>query len=191
MIARLSGTVLEHEGGAVVIDCGGVGYGVFVCQDEEPHLRVDGDCVLYISEQIKEDAHNLYGFLQKSRRHLFNQLLSVSGVGPKAAMAIINIGPEAQVRGAIARGDTGFISAAVGVGKKVAERVVVDLKNKVGLGDDPSATDWLAGPGEQDEAVQALVSLGHSPSDASLLLAKIDSSLPTTERVKQALRGKG
>lgn len=187
MIARLEGKVLEHEGDAVVIDCSGVGYGVRVCHDEQSSLTAGQTYILYISEQIKEDAHELFGFSQKSRRQLFNLLLSVSGVGPKAAMAILNVGSEAEVRSAIASGDTKFISAAVGVGKKVAERVVVDLKNKVGLGDDPSATDWLAGPNEQDEAVQALISLGHSPSDASQLLAKVDPKLPTTERVKKAL----
>lgn len=187
MIARLEGKVLEHEGDQVVIDCSGVGYGVRICHDEQASLTIGETYVLYISEQIKEDAHELFGFSQKSRRQLFNLLLSVSGVGPKAAMAILNVGSEGQVRTAVASGDTKFISAAVGVGKKVAERIVVDLKNKVGLGDDPSATDWLAGPGEQDEAVQALISLGHSQSDASQLLAKVDPKLSTTERVKKAL----
>lgn len=188
MIARVSGVVLENENDSVIVDCGGVGYGVHVCFDEQSLLKVDEPCELHISEQIKEDSHELYGFLRKSRKQLFDLLLSVSGVGPKAAMAILNIGNEGQVRSAIATGDIKFISAAVGVGKKVAERIVVDLKNKVGLGDNPDATHFLAGPSEQDEAVQALMSLGHSATDASQLLASVDNNLSTTERVKAALR---
>ena len=190
MISRLSGTVLEHEGDEIVLGCGGVGYGVHICHYEQASLKQDDTCVLYIAEQIKEDAHELYGFLHKSRRQLFDLLLTVSGVGPKAAMAILNVGSEGQVRSAIAAGDTNFISAAIGVGKKVAERVVVDLKNKVGLGDNPDATNFLAGPNEQDEAVQALISLGFTPQDASLALKNVDQKLPTATRVKEALKGK-
>lgn len=188
MIARLSGTVLENASGQIVVDCRGVGYGVHVCHDEQTALKMNETCVLYIAEQIKEDAHELFGFLTKSRRQLFYLLLSVSGVGPKAAMAILNVGSEGHVRTAIASGDTGFISAATGVGKKVAERVVVDLKNKVGLGDDPNATSFLAGANEQDEAIQALVSLGHTAQDAVQLLASVDPKLPTAARIKKALQ---
>lgn len=190
MIARLRGNVIEHDGDTVVVDCGGVGYGVHVCADEQQHLSNGTTCDLFIAEQIKEDGHELFGFSAKSRKLLFNLLTSVNGVGPKAAMAIMNIGNEGQVRSAIAGGDTKFISAAKGVGKKVAERVVVDLKSKVGLEASDSATDFLADAAVTDEAVEALVALGHSPQDAALMLRGIDAALPTGERVKQALRVK-
>lgn len=183
--------VVDHGDNSVVVDCSGVGYGVHVCHDEQSKLSVGATIELHIAEQIKEDGHELFGFLQKSRRQLFHLLLSVSGVGPKAAMAILNIGSEGQVRSSIASGDTKFISAAVGVGRKVAERVVVDLKNKVGLGDDPDATSFLAGVDKQDEALQALMSLGHTAQDAATLLASIDKKLPTTERVRLALQKRG
>ncbi len=189
MIARLRGKIIEHDNDLVVVDCHGVGYGVHVCYDEQQRLSNGSDCDLYIAEQIKEDAHELFGFSSKSRKMLFDLLTSVNGIGPKAAMAILNIGNEGQVRAAIASGDTKFISAAKGVGKKVAERAVVDLKNKVGLEASADATDFLGDAAVTDEAVEALVSLGHSPQDAAELLRAIDSDLPTGERVKQALRG--
>jgi len=190
MIARIRGEVIEHEESRVVIDCGGVGYGVQVCYDEQQKLATGSKWDLYISEQIKEDSHELYGFSQKSRKALFELLISVNGVGPKAGMAILNIGNEGQVRSAIASGDTKFITLAKGVGKKVAERAVVDLKNKVGLEASQSATDFLNDSTSSDEAVEALVSLGYGTQDASELLRGIDSSLSTSERVKLALRTK-
>ncbi len=189
MIARLRGEIIEHDGSQVVVDCNGVGYGVEVAVDEQSKLPVGTKADLFITESIKEDSHNLFGFAQKSRRLLFGLLTSVNGVGPKAGMAIMNIGSESQVRAAIASGDTKFISAAKGIGKKVAERVVVDLKNKVGLEASDDATDFLGGAPTTDEAVQALVSLGYSSEDAVERLRGIDSNLKAEDRIKQALRG--
>ena len=188
MIARLRGEVIEHEDSRVIVDCGGVGYGVQVCFDEQQRLPLGGKCDLYIAEQIKEDAHELYGFSERSRKQLFGLLISVNGVGPKAGMAILNIGTEGQVRSAIASGDTKFISAAKGVGKKVAERAVVDLKNKVGLQASDGAVDFLNDANTNDEAVEALSALGYSPQDAIEILRGVDSNLSTGERVKQALK---
>lgn len=190
MIARLRGEIIEHEDARVIVDCGGVGYGVQVCYDEQQKLTLGSRCDLYIAEQIKEDAHELFGFSAKSRRQLFGLLISVNGVGPKAGMAILNIGTEGQVRSAIASGDTKFISAAKGVGKKVAERAVVDLKNKVGLQASDDATDFLNDVSMGDEAVEALTALGYSAQDATELLRGVDPKLTTSERVRSALRGK-
>lgn len=188
MIVRMRGTVIEHDGDIAVIDCNGVGYGVHVCFDEQQRLTSDTSCDLYIAEMIKEDAHELFGFSQKSRKQLFDLLTSVNGIGPKAAMAILNVGNEGQVRSAIASGDTKFISAAKGVGKKVAERAVVDLKNKVGLQASDDATDFLGAPAITDEAVEALIALGHSPQDAADLLKGIDMNLSSNERIRLALK---
>lgn len=190
MIARLRGEVIEHDGSKVVIECAGVGYGVEVAVDEQSRLPVGARADLYIAENIKEDSHDLFGFAQKSRRMLFGLLTSVNGVGPKAAMAIMNIGTEGQVRTAIASGDTKFITAAKGIGKKVAERVVVDLKNKVGFDASDDATAFLGEVPTSDEAVQALVALGYSPQDAVERLRPIKSDLSVQERVTQALKGR-
>ncbi len=190
MIARIRGKVIEHELSVVVVDCGGVGYGVNVCHDEQSKLSVGTDCDLFIAERIKEDSHELYGFATKSRKLLFDLLTSVNGVGPKAAMAILNIGPEGHVRSAIASGDTKFITGAKGVGKKVAERAVVDLKNKVGFQSSDDATAFLSDAAVTDEAVEALIALGHNAVDATLMLRGIDTSLPSQDRIKLALRKK-
>ncbi len=187
MIARLKGAVIEHEGDMIVIDCSGVGYGVLVPVDEQSKLPVGSSAELFIAEHIKEDSHDLFGFSAKSRKSLFDLLTSVNGIGPKAAMAILNIGTEAQVRSAIASGDTKFITGAKGVGKKVAERAVVDLKNKVGLEASDSATDFLSDASASDEAVEALIALGYSPQDAAEILRGVDMTLPTEARIKQAL----
>lgn len=188
MIARLRGEVIEHDNTQIVVECAGVGYGVHVCVDEQAALPVGRACDLFIAEQIKEDAHELFGFGKRSRKDLFLLLISVNGVGPKAAMAIMNIGSESQVRTAIAAGDTKFITGAKGVGKKVAERAVVDLKSRVGLVASDGATDFLSDASITDEAVEALTALGHSPQDAAILLRGIDPTLGTGERVKQALK---
>src|SRR6056297_3652201 len=190
MIARLRGKIVEHDNAMVVLDCGGVGYGVQVPIDEQSTLPVGSSADLFIAEHIKEDLHDLFGFSAKSRKMLFTLLTSVNGIGPKAAMAILNIGTEGQVRAAVASGDTKFISAAKGVGKKVAERAVVDLKSKVGLEASDHAVDFLGDASATDEAVEALVALGHSPQDASELLRGVDASLPTNERITKALKAK-
>ncbi len=190
MIAKITGVVADHEGSMTVIDCGGVGYGVRTLLDEQASMRIGEKASVYVYEHIKEDAHDLYGFVTKSRKELFEKLLSVNGVGPKAALAITNLGNEGQVRSAIANGDTKYISSASGIGKKVAERVVVDLKNKVGLTAADDATAFLqeSSLADSDEALQALVGLGYSREDAVSVLAKIDSNLTTEQRIKQALK---
>ena len=191
MIARLEGEVLENESSFVVIDCGGVGYQVTVGFDDQSSLRVGSREVLYIAENIKEDSHDLYGFRVKSKKHLYLQLTSVNGVGPKAAMAILAVDSEDEIRRAIAEGDTALLSRASGVGKKVAERVVVDLKSKVGLMASEDATDFLRDDSiaDNDEAVQGLMSLGYSMIDAKFALSSIDSDLSPEKRIKLALKG--
>ena len=190
MIAKVTGIASDHDGAMTIIDCAGIGYGVRVLLDEQASMRLGEKVSVYIYEHIKEDAHDLYGFLTKSRKDLFERLLSVNGVGPKAAQAIANLGSEGQVRAAIAGGDVKYISSASGIGKKVAERVVVDLKNKVGLMASDGATSFLqdATVADSDEALQALVGLGYGREDAVAILAKIDPSLPIEERVKLALK---
>lgn len=190
MISTLEGTVSELLGDVIVISVNGVGYGVNVTLEDHSQLKVGSKTKLYIYEHIREVSHDLFGFCKLDTKDLFEQLLNVNGVGPKMALAILNLGSSNEVRTAIAGGDTKFIQAASGVGKRVAERVVVDLKDKVGLvaGD----TDHLFTSGSlaiQDEAVQGLVALGYSVQDAQVALSKVDTKLSTEERIKAALKG--
>lgn len=189
MIATLAGKVSEKTMQSVIIDCGGIGYGLFVTFEDLGALIEGQGAKLYVYEHIRENMHDLYGFRTLETKALFEQLLSVNGVGPKMALAILSLASASQVRQAIASGDTKFISQASGVGKRVAERVVVDLKDKVGLAASEQATGFLttvANPA--DEALQALVALGYSVNDAAEALSKVDANLPAADRIKQALK---
>ena len=133
MIATLSGKVAEKLGELVVIDVAGVGYGVLMPLEDYAKLPKNEAVKIYVYEHIRENTHDLYGFVSLDSKGLFEQLLDVNGVGPKMALNILGVGTANEVRTAIAGGDTRFIQGAAGVGKRVAERVVVELKDKVGL----------------------------------------------------------
>ena len=191
MIVTLSGKVTEKLADVVVLEAGGVGYGLNVTAEDYGRLNVGEATKVYIYEYIREQAHDLFGFLSKDTKALFEQLLEVSGVGPKMALNMLSIGNATEVRQAIAGGDVKFIQRANGVGKRVAERVVVELKDKVGLvGVDLESTNLLQSESNlaKDEAFEALVALGYSAADASQALLGVDPELPTETRVKHALK---
>ena len=174
----------------VVVEAGGAGYGLFVTFEDFGALKVDEQAKLYVYESIRENAYDLFGFRNQESKKLFEQLLTVKGVGPKMALAILSVAGLQQVRQSIAAGDIKFISQANGVGRRVAERVVVDLKDKVGLAADETATEFLTTPAADpsDEALQGLVALGYSVQDAAEALKKVDTKLPPPERIKAALK---
>ena len=190
MITTLEGKVADKNGDMVVLECGGVGYGVYVCFEDFGGLESGKPARLFIYEHIRENTHDLFGFRNEAAKKLFEQLLSVNGVGPKMALSILSTAGLEQVRSAIAAGDTKFITQAVGVGKRVAERVVVDLKDKVGLISSEDATSFLNIPAAdpKDEALQGLVALGYSVADAAEALKKVDHKLPAGDRIKEALK---
>lgn len=190
MIATLSGVVSEKLADIVVLDVRGVGYGLLVPAEDFGRLSTGAPAKLYIYEHIREQSHDLFGFLTKDTKSLFEQLLEVNGVGPKMALNMLSIGSGQEVRQAIASGDVKLIQRANGVGKRVAERVVVELKDKVGLvGVDLESTGLLQSETSMidDEAVEALVALGYTSQDAAKALANVDNELPTADRIKKAL----
>ncbi len=187
----LNGVVSEKLTDEVIIDVQGVGYGLYVATEDLEQLTVGQPAKVYIYEYVREQAHDLFGFLSRDKQHLFEQLLGVNGVGPKMALNVLSISTSNYVRIAIANGDVKFIQQASGVGKKVAERIIVELKDKVGLlGVDLASTGMLQGEESllKDEAVEALVALGYSPQDAAAALKDVDSKLPVGDRVKAALK---
>ncbi|MEI6755689.1 MAG: Holliday junction branch migration protein RuvA [bacterium] len=191
MIATLEGKVSEKIGNVVVLNVAGVGYGLWVPAEDYGSLSAGESAKLYVYEHIREQSHDLFGFLAKDTMALFEQLLGVNGVGPKMALNMLSIGNSSQVRQAIAGGDVKFIQQTNGVGKKVAERVVVELKDKVGLsGVDLGSTGLLVSESSlmSDEAVEALVTLGYTSHDAARALDGIDPKLSTEQRIKQALK---
>lgn len=191
MISILKGQVEERNINSAVIDVGGVGYEVYITSNDLSGLRKDEFVKLFIYEHIREQSHDLFGFLDKHDKFLFEQLLSVNGVGPKMALSVINTGSGQSVKNAISSGNVKILQSASGVGKKVAERIVVDLKDKVGIPSSDDATAFLSDiQNNEDEAFQALISLGYSPQDATRALAGIDNDnlLSVEERITQALR---
>jgi len=190
MIASLRGTVAEKLGSTLVLDVGGVGYGLQVTSEDFGRLAAGEQAKLYIYEHIREQAHDLYGFTRYETKLLLEQLLEVKNVGPKVAMAVLDIGASEVVRGAIASGDVKRLQTAKGVGKRAAEQIVVELRDKVGVAATDAAEGIVARPGvnAQDEAAAALVSLGYTPQDATIALQHVDPILPVEDRIRQALK---
>jgi len=187
MIARLTGTITNTEQPQPILDVNGVGYGVYMSEDDRLSIDNSSTQTVYVYEHIQERAHDLYGFLKPRAKQFFEQLLSVNGVGPKAAVAILDLGPLANIKQAIVDGNNTYLSGATGVGKKTAERVAVDLKDK--LADDVllGGVTLEHGGGSNNEALEALVALGYNKGDAMQALAKVDAET-TEDAVRKALQ---
>jgi Holliday junction DNA helicase RuvA len=191
MISTLEGTISEKLGDIVVVSVSGVGYGILVTVEDFGRLTTGSSFKLYIYEHIRENSHDLFGFLQLNTMEIFEELINVNGVGPKMALSVLSTGGVEEVRTAIASGDVKYIQSAPGVGKRLAERIIVDLKDKVGIpgldGDLDSilVSDQMA---SKDEATAGLISLGYSLHDAAIALKEVDKDLSTEERIKAALK---
>jgi Holliday junction DNA helicase RuvA len=190
MIATLNGKISQKLIESIVLDVNGVGYGLLIPQETHSKVNVDSELMLYVYEHIRENSYDLYGFAEIETKELFIKLINVNGVGPKVALNILGIGSVSRVREAIATGNIKLIQTAPGVGKRVAERVLIELKDKVGLLSSLDESTLLVGDDSalQDEAVQALVALGYSVVDAVNSLKPIDTELSTKERVTLALK---
>jgi Holliday junction DNA helicase RuvA len=184
MIARLRGNPVARRPDGLVLDVNGVGYLVAATPRALRQTDVPGEVTVETYLHVREDALQLYGFADAAERELFEHLLAVSGVGPKVALAIVSGSTPDELRRAIAREDTARFEAIPGIGKKTAQRVVLELKEKVGQ-DVPADA---AAPGDHLAARDALVELGFSLVDAERALAGMDADLPAEERVRQVLR---
>jgi len=189
MIAHVSGIVVEKFGSSVIVDVHGVGYELQVAAGDYDTTLLGSEIKFYTYHHIREQAQDLFGFSSLAAKKLFELLITVQGVGPKAALAILSLGDNEQVRNAIANSDSSFITQASGVGKRTAERVVVDLSDKVGLAVQITKNVKSHGQMINDEALEALIALGYSLNDATRALDGISTELSTAERVTKALRG--
>lgn len=189
MIAHVSGVVAEKFANAVIIDVQGIGYEVQVAAGDYDGALLGEPVKLYTYHHIREQSQDLFGFSSLFSKKLFELLITVQGVGPKAALAILSLGDTEMVRNAIASSDSGFVAKASGVGKKIAERVVVDLSDKVGLAVTVAHASGVQAPVAGDEALEALMALGYTLADATKALEGIDTTLSTAERVRAALKG--
>ena len=190
MIAHIDGTVVEKFGGFLIVDVNGVGYEIAVTAEDFEAAELGVKRKFYTYHAVRETAEELYGFSSLVAKKLFELLISVQGIGPKAGMAILSLAEAEEVRNAIANADAGFIAKASGVGKKSAERVIVDLKDKVGTPSHYGATEVQYGgaTGAADEALDALIALGFPLKEATAALAGIDPALPVEERIRLALK---
>jgi holliday junction DNA helicase RuvA len=188
MIAHVSGIVAEKFAHSVIIDVHDIGYEVQVPLNDFDAAVLGEKTKLYTYHHIREQAQELYGFSSLATKKLFELLITVQGVGPKAALAILSLGDGETVRNAIANSDSGFISKATGVGRKTADRVVVDLSDKVGLAVSIAHRSGVSATPAGDEALEALMALGFTLNDAMGALESVPKNLPTADRVTQALR---
>ena len=193
MLYYVSGKVAILEPGLAVIDCGGVGYGCRVTAYTAGQLKLNQNARLYITESIREDAFDLYGFISREEQRCYELLTSVNGVGPKAAMSILAAGPQ-NFTLAVMTGDEKMLTAAQGIGKKIAQRIFLELKDKIGGGSmelDFSAGSTVAPVQAGSNAAlahAALQELGYSPAEISTALKGVDPNATTEEMVRHALR---
>lgn len=184
MIAQISGKVIASSFGRVVVDSSGVGYEILVPLPLLDQLSVGAQVNLLTYHHVRENAQELYGFDQAAAKELFELLIGVSGVGPKSALTVMGLGEQGKIRQAIASGDSAFLAAATGVGKRTAERLSVELKDKVGV----IGGKVVAEPGVEDDARSALMALGYSAAQAAHALSDVKADLSTEQRVRQALK---
>ena len=195
MLYYVSGEVAVLEPGLAVIDCGGVGYGCSVTAYTAAQLKLNQKAKLYITESIREDAFDLYGFISREEQRCYELLTSVSGVGPKAAMAILSAGGPQNFTLAVMTGDEKLLTAAQGVGKKIAQRIILELKDKVGGSN--AVLDFSAGApvtaapvqqGNVSMASAALQELGYSAAEIHTALKGADPNASTEDLIRFALR---
>ncbi|MBR2725335.1 Holliday junction branch migration protein RuvA [Candidatus Saccharibacteria bacterium] len=190
MIAHVRGKIEEKFGqNGLIVDVNGVGYELMVPATDFEACNLGEEKKFYTYHQVRENAEELYGFSSLTAKKIFELLISVQGVGPKAGIAIMSLAEAEEVRNAIANADSAFIAKAAGVGKKSAERVIVDLKDKVGIPSHYGATEAKAQLKEEsDEALDALIALGFQLKEATAALEKVDPKLSVEERIKLALK---
>jgi holliday junction DNA helicase RuvA len=189
MIALVNGTVAVRRSDHVIVDCGGVGYRLAVSSETLRHVPAVGNSVMLHTHLIpRDDALLLYGFATEDERDLFLMLLSVQSVGPKVALDVLSGGPARDLLGAIAGGDAARFQAVKGVGKRTAERIIVELREKVGV----SLPEVMSSTGVNSDdpqviAREGLIGLGYSPQEAESLLAGLAGDTPE-DLISEALR---
>jgi len=184
----IRGTVVSRNDGAVVLEAAGIGYRLLVSASTMGAVPAAGECVLFTHHLIRDDRAVLFGFSAQTERHLFRQLLGVSGVGPAAALGLLSAYEATVLASHIASGDAKLLTRAKGIGKRTSERVIVELRDKLAKGGVVASAAGSLG-GARADAILALCSLGLARSEAETRVAKVDGDLDLEEIVKLALSG--
>lgn len=195
MLYNLKGTLTVSDVNFIVVECGGVGFKCFTTLNTVKQIGKTGDTVnVYTYLAVREDAMDLYGFSSLAELDAFKLLITVSGIGPKAAVSILSQLSPDKLAVCIASGDAKAITRAQGVGKKTAERVVLELKDKMGaiavgdVSDAVSSAASVSSNSDSAEAVEALVALGYAQSDAAVVVGAMDKSLSVDEMIRLGLK---
>ena len=194
MIYSLTGKVIALDQNGLAVQCGGIAFFCFSTMNTLKNVAINTETTVYTYLNVREDAMELYGFSTPNELDAFKQLITVSGVGPKAALAILSVLTPDKLALSIASGDTKSITKAQGVGAKIANRIILELKNKFSAeltaeqSEIVGAGPLTAGAGNVCGAIEALVQLGYSRSEAAVALGKLDSSLSVEELIRQALK---
>ncbi len=187
MIGKLEGVFGgTHPDGTVILMVGGIGYAVYVPAGVLISMQTSGNASLFIHTAVREDAIDLYGFLAHDDLAFFKQLLGVSGIGPKSALGILNIADTKTLKRSIATGDNSMLTKVFGIGKKSAERIVVELRDK--LAEEHSARGEALGAGGDGEVMEALMALGYSASESRKAMKEIQDVEGSRERIAAALK---
>ncbi|MFH0912564.1 MAG: Holliday junction branch migration protein RuvA [Patescibacteria group bacterium] len=182
MITSVSGNIIHKGIDYLVVETGGLGYKVFVVSDVITKTILDQPIKLFTQLVVREDSQALYGFLTLAELELFNLLISVSGVGPRIALAVLSAGKVEELQSAIGRNDSALFTAVSGIGKKTAERIILELKSKVGeIGVSEMA-------GSSQEVINALAGLGYNMYEIREVIRKISPESSLEEKVKEALK---
>jgi holliday junction DNA helicase RuvA len=184
MISRLSGTILEKDGKSLILDVGGVGYRIFVTNSDLAATHEGVKKTFFTHLAVREDSMNLYGFLSREELSLFELLITVSGIGPRSAISVLSIAGGDAVRRAVSSGETTYLTKVSGIGRKTAEKIIIELREKIGKIEGGSESVQ-----EEVDAIEALRSLGYSQNEARDALKKIGQQIcGAGNKVKAALK---
>lgn len=186
MIGHLEGKVIFKGERRVILDVGGVGYKIFVSPAIQKNFEIGSFTKLWTHLHVKEDALELYGFLDQGELEFFELLISISGIGPKSALGVLSLAPVDTIRKAISSGDTSYLTKVSGIGRKTAEKIVLELKDKLGFGKIAYVSEEMK---EDADILDALLALGYSQRDAREMIQKIPKEIKGREkRLKETLR---
>lgn len=189
MISYIKGKIIYRGGNFIIIKTGEVGFRVFVL----PILNVESDEIeLYTHLHVREDDLSLYGFLKYEELELFELLISITGIGPKTGIGVLSLADAGTIKVAIARGDASVLTRVSGIGKKTAERIILELRNKFKVTDESKLDEKNKEITDHADAIEALIGLGYSPVEAKKALSKISPEIKDVgEKIKMALKELG